>query len=56
MEILFIIVIALISIIGLLLIFGLFIKKDFSIVKEIVVNKPNTIVFDYIRLLKNLSS
>jgi uncharacterized protein YndB with AHSA1/START domain len=53
MEILIIIVIALISIIGLLLIVGIFIKKDFSIVKEVVVNKPKATVFDYIKLLRN---
>ena len=35
------------------LIVALFVKKDYSVEKEIVINKPKTEVFEYIKLLKN---
>jgi hypothetical protein len=37
----------------LLLIISLLVKKDYSLTKEIVINKPKTEVFDYIKHLKN---
>jgi uncharacterized membrane protein len=36
-----------------LLIVALFAKKDYAVEKEVVINKPNQEVFDYIKLLKN---
>jgi hypothetical protein len=47
------IIIGLSGIIVLLLIIGFFVKKDYSVGKEIVINKSKNIVFDYLRLLKN---
>jgi len=41
------------GLIVLLLIAALFIKKDYTIVRDIVINKPKQDVFNYIRLLKN---
>lgn len=35
------------------LIVALFVKKDYKVEKEIVINKPKTEVFDYIKFLKN---
>ena len=35
------------------LIVALFVKKDYAVEKEIVINKPKTEVFDYIKFLKN---
>ncbi|MGV8815920.1 MAG: SRPBCC family protein [Gelidibacter sp.] len=35
------------------LIIALFVKKDYVVEREIVINKPKSEVFDYIKLLKN---
>ena len=53
MKILIGIIIVLVGIIVLFLIIGLFVKKDYSVGKEIVVNKPKTAVFEYLKFLKN---
>lgn len=42
-----------VGIIVLLLIIALFVKKDYAVQREIVVNKPKQQVFDYIKYLKN---
>ena len=47
------IIIVLVSIIALLLIIALFIKKDYAVEREVVINKPATEVFNYIKYLKN---
>ena len=39
--------------IALALVAALFISKDYSIEKEVIINKPRQEVFDYIKLLKN---
>ena len=41
------------SIIILLLIVAFFTKRDFSIEKSTVINKPKQDVFDYLKLIKN---
>jgi uncharacterized protein YndB with AHSA1/START domain len=41
------------SLIVLLLLVGLFLKKDYAVAREIVINKPVDQVFDYIRYLEN---
>ncbi|MRG47213.1 polyketide cyclase [Chitinophaga sp. SYP-B3965] len=43
----------LIGIILLLLIIALFIKKEYTIERVVVINKPKTVVYDYLRLLRN---
>jgi hypothetical protein len=53
MKILFVILISLLSLVALLLIAGLFMKKEYHVVREVVVNKPKQFVFEYIKLLKN---
>jgi hypothetical protein len=53
MKILFIILIAVLSLVALLLAVGLFMKKEYHVVREIVINKPKQSVFEYIKLLKN---
>jgi hypothetical protein len=45
-----------VGIIALLLLIALFIKKEYSVEREIVIKQPKKIVFDYIRLLKNQDS
>jgi len=47
------ILIVLAGIVALLLIVALFIKKEYGVEKEIVINKPKQQVFDYVKLLKN---
>src|SRR3954471_21016115 len=41
------------GIVVLVLVVALFTKKDYSVFREIVINKPVQQVFDYIRFLKN---
>jgi uncharacterized protein YndB with AHSA1/START domain len=53
MSVLITILIVLGSIIGLLLLIALVLKKDFSLQKEVVIHKPKQEVFNYIKLLKN---
>ncbi len=43
----------LLAVIGLLLIIALFLPKNFSIERSVVVNKPVPVVFPYIRQVKN---
>ena len=47
------IVIILLVLIAIPLIGALFIKKDFSIEREVTINRPKDQVFNYVRLLKN---
>jgi len=47
------ILIILAIIIAVPLIVALFVKKEYTIVREITINKPKQAVFDYIKLLKN---
>lgn len=53
MKVLKKILLALAIIIVIPLIVALFLKKDFSITKEVVINKPRMEVFNYIKFLKN---
>jgi hypothetical protein len=53
MKILKNVAIVIASIIALFLIVALFVKKDYAVVREITINKPNQQVFDYIKYLKN---
>src|SRR6478752_5632333 len=53
MKILKRIAIGLVALIDILLIVALFVKKDYNIQREIVINKPKKEVFDYIRFVKN---
>ena len=43
----------LIFVIVLILIIALFLKKEYSVIRHVEINKPLQDVFDYIRLLKN---
>jgi len=56
MEIIFIILAIIASIILLLLVIALFVKKEYSIEREIVINQPTSKVFDYIKSLRNQDS
>ena len=53
MNILIIILLVLAGIIALLLIIALFTKKEYGVEREIAIDKPKKIVFDYLKLLKN---
>jgi uncharacterized protein YndB with AHSA1/START domain len=53
MKILFIILITIAGLVALLLVVGLFMKKEYHVVREVVINKPKQSVFEYIKLLKN---
>jgi hypothetical protein len=53
MSILLIIFGIIVSLIALVLIIALFVKKEYVIEREVTVNAPRSAVFDFIRLLKN---
>lgn len=53
MKILLWIVIALAGIIVLFLLIGFFTKKEYTVGRYVVINKPKTPVFDYLKFLKN---
>lgn len=41
------------AIVVILMVAGLFVKKDYALEREIVINKPEAEVFNYIRMVKN---
>jgi hypothetical protein len=53
MKILFKIILGIVVLVVILLIVALFVKKDYSVEREITINKPKSQVFDYIKYLKN---
>lgn len=53
MKILLRIVLGILALIVLLLIVALFISKDFTIEREIVINKPQQQVYDYVKVQSN---
>ncbi len=53
MNILITILLILAGLIVLLLVIGLFSRKDYAISREVVINKPVPVVFDYVKYLKN---
>src|SRR4030095_4165986 len=53
MNIIITIVLVLVGIIALLLIIGLFMRKDHYVRREIIINAPRQKVFDFVKLLEN---
>lgn len=53
MKILKIILIIIVILIAIPLVLALFIRNDYAVTREIVVNKPKAVVFDYIKHIKN---
>ena len=53
MTIIITILLVLIGLVALLLVIGLFTKKDYVIEREVIVNKPKNAVFEYVRFIKN---
>ncbi|HSZ72689.1 MAG TPA: SRPBCC family protein [Cytophagaceae bacterium] len=53
MKILKIIGLVIVGIIALLLVTALFVKREYGVKREIVINKPSQQVFDYVKFLKN---
>jgi uncharacterized protein YndB with AHSA1/START domain len=53
MNIFIIILLVLVGLIALLLLIALIAKKDFSLEKEVIINKPTRQVFDYLKLIRN---
>jgi uncharacterized protein YndB with AHSA1/START domain len=46
-------IVVLAGIIAVLLLIGLFSRRDYSAGREVIINKPKGIVFDYLKVLKN---
>jgi uncharacterized membrane protein len=53
MKIVLYVLLALVILIVILLIVAIFVKKDYAIEREIIINRPKQEVFDYIKYLKN---
>ena len=53
MNTLLVILVVVAILIALLLIVALFSKKEYTLEREITINKPKQEVFDYVKLLKN---
>jgi uncharacterized membrane protein len=53
MKILKNLLLVIVGIIVLLLIIGIFVKKDYAVEREVVINKPKSEVFAYIKMLRN---
>ncbi|RYZ97659.1 MAG: polyketide cyclase [Sphingobacteriaceae bacterium] len=53
MKILKTILIAVAVIIAVVLITALFVKKDYAVEREVIINKPKEQVYDYVKYLKN---
>ncbi|MGJ1261679.1 SRPBCC family protein [Sphingobacterium spiritivorum] len=53
MKILKKILLAILALVVILLIAALFLKKDYAVKREIVINKPREVVFEYIKYIKN---
>ncbi|MCX6352439.1 MAG: SRPBCC family protein [Bacteroidetes bacterium] len=47
------ILIGIVGLVALLLIVALFVKGEYSVVKEVTINKPKQDVFNYIKILRN---
>jgi uncharacterized protein YndB with AHSA1/START domain len=47
------ILLVLLTIAALILIIALFVKKDYALEREVTINAPNEMVFDYLKYLKN---
>ena len=47
------ILLGIVTLIALVLIIALFVKKDFAVERSITINKSNQEVFDYVKMLKN---
>jgi hypothetical protein len=48
-----ILLIVLLSILGVILISALFVRKDYNVERSISINRPDQSVFDYVKYLKN---
>ena len=53
MGILLWVLLIVVAIIVLFLVTGVFTKKDYTVAREMVINKPKAVVFAYLKLLKN---
>jgi len=53
MNIIKFVLIGVVSLVALLLIVAMFTKKDYGVIREVVINKPKSEVFEYVKLLQN---
>jgi hypothetical protein len=53
MKLLIILLFVVLALVGFLLIAALFIKKSYTIVRSVVIDRPLQTVFDYVKFLKN---
>ncbi len=53
MKVLKKVLLLIVAVIAILLLIAVFTKKNYDIEREIVINQPKQVVFDYIKLLKN---
>ncbi|HEY3390750.1 MAG TPA: SRPBCC family protein [Prolixibacteraceae bacterium] len=53
MKILKFLLIGVVAILALILVIALFTKKEYGVVREVTINKPKSVVFEYVKFLKN---
>ncbi len=53
MKIIKSILLVIVCLVALALVTALFVKKDYSVMREVTINKPRQEIYDYIKLLKN---
>jgi len=53
MKILLFAIVALAAIIVLFLVIGLFVKTDYTVGRDVIINKPKSTVFDFLKFLTN---
>jgi hypothetical protein len=53
MKIIITVLVVIAIVVGIVLIVALFVKKDYSVEREITINKPGQEVFNYVKYLKN---
>ena len=53
MKILKVILIVIAVIVAIPLVLALFVKRDYSVEREVIINKPKQEVYDYVKYLKN---
>lgn len=41
------------SLLGLILIISVFVKKDYEVIREVTIQQPNDVVFEYVKSLRN---
>jgi len=53
MNIIKFVLIGVVSLVALILIIAMLTKKDYGVIREVIISKPKSVVFEYVKLLQN---